>query len=59
MRRVECVPPSDLVVNVDSNDGGDRWIRLSIQVQMNSSPITGLSSFYHQDLEHGGHDWNP
>ncbi len=32
-RRVECAPPSDLVVNVDANDGGDRWIRLSIQVR--------------------------
>ena len=27
-----CVPPSDLIVNVDSNDGEDRWIRLSLCV---------------------------
>ena len=30
---MECVPPSDLVVNVDSNLGADRWIRLTINVR--------------------------
>lgn len=50
MRRVECVPPSDLVVNVDSNHGGDRWIRLSIQVPVKSSPITAPSTLHHRHL---------
>jgi hypothetical protein len=27
------VPPSDLVVNVDSNYGANRWIRLTINVR--------------------------
>ena len=42
MRRVECVPPSDLVVNVDSNEGGDAWIRLSIQVTARSHKHANL-----------------
>ena len=39
---IECVPPSDLVVDVDSNDGGGRWIRLSINAS--SSPCFQSSS---------------
>ena len=31
-RQVECAPPSDLVVNVDNNDGGNGWIRLQVTV---------------------------
>ena len=32
-RQVECAPPSDLVVNVNNNDGGNGWIRLDISVR--------------------------
>ena len=31
-RRVECTPPSTMVVSVDGNSGGGGWIRLSIKV---------------------------
>jgi len=32
-RRVECAPPSDLVVNVDNNGGSNSWIRLQVTVR--------------------------
>jgi hypothetical protein len=32
-RQVECAPPSDLVVNVNNNDGGNSWLRLDISVR--------------------------
>lgn len=30
--RVECAPPSNLVVIADNDDGGNAWIRLKIYV---------------------------
>lgn len=32
-RRVECAPPSDLVIIVDSNSGSNGWIRLKVYVR--------------------------
>ena len=37
-RQVECAPPSDLVVNVDNNDGGNGWIRLQVTVRAAWAP---------------------
>ena len=43
-RQVECAPPSDLVVNVDDNDGGNGWIRLQITVREHNSIRQGFTS---------------
>lgn len=32
-RRVECVPPSNLVVFADQNYGQDKWLRLFVEVR--------------------------
>ena len=43
-RRVQCAPPTNLVVTVNNNDGNDGWIRLQVQVQMESRLFASVPS---------------
>ncbi len=44
-RRVQCAPPTNLVVTVNNNNGNDGWIRLQIQVRM-EAPVTVMLEVY-------------
>ncbi len=44
-RRVQCTPPTNLVVTVNNNNGNDGWIRLQIQVGM-QAPVTVMPQVY-------------